>query len=200
MNIPAVISISGVSGVGKTVLLEWLLGIINLSGLIPSYTTRDPRPTDIGEYNYITPEQFKQLKDDHEFAWFIDEYGNQYGTRSDDLYRAVADARRIKKVSMLLIVPKTISNLRQYIWNYGGEVLSFYVSCNDENELRRRLLARDNDPVLLEKRIEGSKNFYEQASHIADLRWIDNARDDNLAYAKEQVVRILKMEGFTRLP
>ena len=196
MSIPAVISLSGVSGVGKTVLLQWLLETIQPSGLVPSYTTRKPRPSDIGEYNYITSDQFRELKEGNEFAWFVDEYGNQYGTKLDDLYRAVVNSRRTRKVSMLLIVPNIIENLRRNIRNYGGEVISFYIFCGDEDILRQRLLARDNDCQLVERRINGSKHFDEQASRTQDLFRIDNTRDDNLAYAKEQILSVLKAEGF----
>jgi len=199
MSVPAVISISGVSGVGKTVLLQWLLEIIKPSGLIPSYTTRGRRPSDIGEYNYISPEQFKYFKEAKEFAWFIDEYGNQYGTRTEDLYQTVVDAGNIKKVSMLLIVPKIISNLRQCIWGYGGEVISFYIHCSNEDLLRQRLMERDKDSAVVEKRIIGSRDFYEQASGIRRLHRIENSTNDNLVNAKEQILNILREEGFTSL-
>ncbi len=200
MSAISIISISGVSGVGKTVLLQWLLEIIQPSGLVPSYTTRGRRPSDIGEYNYINPEQFRLLKESNEFAWFVDEYGNQYGTKADDLHQAVLDAGSIKKVSMLLIVPKTIHNLRHQMISFGGEVISFYVYCSDENELRRRLMERDRDPGAVERRMVGSRYFSEEASRIKGLHWIDNSGNDNLAKAKEEILKVLREEGSTGLP
>jgi guanylate kinase len=197
---PAVISLSGPSGVGKTVLLKWLLEVIKPSGLVPSYTTRVRRPSDIGEYTYITPEQFRELKERKEFAWFVDEYGNQYGTRGEDLHQAVVDSGKSGKISMLLVVPKTINNLRQHIWSSGGIVLSFYIYCSDDDVLCGRLLERDNDGVMVRRRIEGSKHFNRDAQAIRDIHWIDNSRDDNLNSAKEQILYILRSEDVVEDP
>lgn len=196
MDSMPIIAFIGVSGVGKTELVKWLCSILPKTGRVRSNTTRSPRESDPpGEYAYISGEQFGDLVSRKCFAWFVDQFGNQYGTLTDDLQKAVENSYATGMIYFLLIVPEKVSSARQYVEFYGGHLLCIYVECRDEDELRRRLTTREKDLEVVEKRIIESKDYNHKIRHIRAIRRVDNSKKDNMASAKEQVLKILQEES-----
>lgn len=201
MTVPPIVAFVGVSGAGKTELVKWLCSILPKTGRIKSNTTRERRDTDPeGEYAYITKDQFEEYIKTKSFAWFVNEFGNQYGTLSDDLKDAAEDSFN-GTVYFLLIVPRVIPAARQFIEGYGGSLVCIYVECNDENETRRRLTGREKSSESIERRIRESREYGYTIRHMKevygmrDIHLVDNSKNDDMASAKEQILEILKKEG-----
>ena len=203
METPPVFAFIGVSGAGKTELVRWLCEILSemgrKTGRIRSQTTRDPRTTDpVGEYNYISHDQFNDYIRRKCFAWYVDAFGNRYGTLSEDLEKAVDDSYQNETVYFLLIVPETVPAARQFIEGYGGSLICLYIECDDENELYRRLSGRESNPGVIERRIQESRDYKEKIQKmvevykIGEIYRIDNSRNDKMTWAKEQILKILK--------
>lgn len=74
--------ISGLSGSGKTVLVEYILKHRENTVRAISYTTRPQRPDekDGVDYHFITRKHFLKKVEEGEFLEFSDVYGNLYGT------------------------------------------------------------------------------------------------------------------------
>lgn len=82
-----IIFIAGVSGSGKTTVInELLLSYSNLV-LVPSYVTRSPRPNEKNgrKYWFISQEEFNKAKDAGEFLEYAEYAGNSYGTKLKDI-------------------------------------------------------------------------------------------------------------------
>ena len=70
------------SGTGKTTLTKRLIAEFPRFAFSISCTTRAPRPGEVDgrDYNFISPEEFKQRRDAGFFAEWAEVHGNYYGT------------------------------------------------------------------------------------------------------------------------
>lgn len=83
-----IVSITGVSGAGKTTLAREVLARMENASMVESVTTRLRRPSDIkGEYRYVSLELFGRLEKMNSFLWTAEHVGTRYGTIGESIFR-----------------------------------------------------------------------------------------------------------------
>jgi len=142
--------IAAPSGGGKTSLTRALLEREPSILLSVSYTTRPPRPgeTDGVDYQFVTPERFRELKDAGEFLEHAQVHGNWYATSATWLKRQIeagqdvlleidwqgaAQVRKLIAASVqIFILPPSLASLEERLLRRGQD---------DEQTIARRINA-----------------------------------------------------------
>ena len=141
------IVITGPSGVGKTVLSEYLLSELDLRRCV-TCTTRLPRPNekDGVDYFFLTTEEFAHIRANDGFAEYSKHYQAEYGVRHSDLNAVlqyakvllVLDCNGAKKVKALydattiFIAPPSIEVLEQRLIRRSGSAEKRIIFAKDE--------------------------------------------------------------------
>ncbi len=157
-----ILSITGPSGVGKTTLMHNLLQKIPDAQPLTSYTTREPRPTDEpGEYRYISQEEFDRMARSGAFLWEARTYINRYGTKKDDIDRALNEGTYVP-----ILVIDAVKKLYEYAHSTHREDQAryIYIFIDDEKELRKRLQERGDSPDETEVRLQECRDWNAQAA------------------------------------
>jgi len=142
--------IAAPSGGGKTSLTRALLEREPSILLSVSYTTRPPRPgeTDGVDYQFVTLERFRELKDAGEFLEHAQVHGNWYATSATWLKRQIeagqdvlleidwqgaAQVRKLIAASVqIFILPPSLASLEERLLRRGQD---------DEQTIARRINA-----------------------------------------------------------
>ena len=135
----ALFVVSAPSGAGKTTLCREVRRNLPDLAYSVSYTTRAPRPgeKDGTDFRFVSPDEFKTLRDRSEFAEWAQVHGNRYGTRASVLEQALQSGRDI----LLDIDTQGAAQLRR---RYPAAVLIFIMAPSME-ELEQRLRERRSD-------------------------------------------------------
>ena len=80
------------SGTGKTTLLSALLAADPGLQFSISFTTRSPRPGEVHgqDYFFVTPEEFKSLRERGALVEWVEQFGYEYGTSREWVRETVA--------------------------------------------------------------------------------------------------------------
>lgn len=173
-----IITVSGVTGSGKTSIVRKFLEMNPDAKMIKSYTSRGSRESDLlGEYEYnVSNEYFKKHKD--EFLWTAQAHGNTYGTKLSSILEALLEP----VPHVMILVPQVLEFIRGMIIRLSSseQILSFYILSPDKTELRRRLSARKDDQVATWKRLIDAKNAKENDSMAlkSDIPYIFLTNDE----------------------
>jgi len=127
--------VSGPSGAGKGTALDWMV----LSGLVrrvPTYTTRQPRPTerDGVEYNFVTDEAFSKLREDGQLIEYTRTYAASYYGSPRELLRSQDPAPLAAELEPTGYVKVRAMSTRR--------VIGIFVTTRTQDELRSRLAER----------------------------------------------------------
>ena len=140
--------ITAPSGTGKTTLLKPLMAADPRLQFSISYTTRPRRPSEVDgkDYFFVSPEEFRRLRDQGALAEWVEQFGYGYGTSRDwvlDMVRGGGDlifdldsrgARALKgefpQGTLIFILPPSLEELDRRLQGRGGL---------DPEELARRL-------------------------------------------------------------
>ena len=140
--------ITAPSGTGKTTLLKPLMAADPRLQFSISYTTRPRRPSEVDgkDYFFVSPEEFRRLRDQGALAEWVEQFGYGYGTSRDwvlDMVRGGGDlifdldsrgARALKheflQGTLIFILPPSLTELERRLQGRGGL---------DPEELARRL-------------------------------------------------------------
>jgi guanylate kinase len=161
---PLVFIISAPSGSGKSTLVKRLMESDPLLDFSTSVTTRSPRAGEIdGEsYQFVTVDQFLQLKDSGELLEWAEVFGNFYGTARSVLEKA----RRRGHDLILDIDVQGAGQLREKL---PGAVTVFILPPS-RKELEARLRNRSSDPdEVIERRLKDASREvrnYKQYDYI----------------------------------
>lgn len=145
------IIVSGLSGAGKTTLVEHALSVFQNATKVITCTTREKRPEeqDGVHYRFFTRRQFKLRKEFGQFAESKSNvYGNMYGTRKEDITRACQTHSPVFLIIDIQGV-KTLSRLYP-------KARKIFITAETE-ELARRLAERNASPKDIVKRIATAK-------------------------------------------
>ncbi|MBI3632433.1 MAG: hypothetical protein HY225_03225 [Candidatus Vogelbacteria bacterium] len=187
-------TITGSSGVGKTTIVKRLQVLRPDLRLITSHTSRSARDSDIpGEYNCnISQEDFVKNKED--YLWVVVAHGNYYGTTKRSVEDVFVSEASLNSPLLMIIVPESVALLRQYLEFMGvdeSQILSFYVLAPNEEELRRRLVARGDDALSIERRVSDCKEW-DKIALTSDIPYIFLSNNDSMM-GVEPVVRQMSM-------
>jgi guanylate kinase len=130
--------ITAPSGTGKTTLLKPLMAADVRLRFSISYTTRPRRPSEVDgkDYFFVSPEDFRQLRDTGALAEWVEQFGYGYGTSRDwvlDMVRGGGDlifdldsrgARALKgefpQATLIFILPPSLTELERRLQGRGG--------------------------------------------------------------------------------
>ncbi|MDZ4231830.1 MAG: guanylate kinase, partial [Candidatus Pacearchaeota archaeon] len=100
-----IITFTGPSGAGKTTIITRLFQNLPALRFVPSYTTREARPSDFpSEFRHVAPEEFEELEHKGEFLWSVEAHKNRYGTRKDDVDKALL----LDQYSAMTLLPDAV--------------------------------------------------------------------------------------------
>ena len=140
--------ITAPSGTGKTTLLKPLMAADARLRFSISFTTRPRRASEVDgkDYFFVSPEEFRRLRDTGALAEFVEQFGYGYGTSREwvlDMVRGGGDlifdldsrgARALKgefpQATLIFILPPSLTELERRLQGRGGL---------DPEELARRL-------------------------------------------------------------
>jgi guanylate kinase len=129
--------VSAPSGTGKTTLLKRLLAADPGLRFSISHTTRAPRSKEAHgrEYFFVTPQEFKQIRDQGGLLEWVEQFGHFYGTSREYVSRSLAEgygvvfdidvrgAKALKhcfpEATYIFIVPPSLEILEQRLRQRG---------------------------------------------------------------------------------
>ena len=152
--------VSSPSGAGKTTLTRRLLeefpGQLEFS---VSYTTRKPRIGEVDgrDYHFVTPEQFEQMVERHEFAEYAWVHDNRYGTAKAPVEAALSGGRDV-----IFDVDWQGGAALSALW--PDDALRVFILPPSLAKLEERLRSRaTDDPEVIERRLRKAK---EELTHF----------------------------------
>ena len=156
------IVVSAPSGAGKSSICRRLLAVCPDIEFSISYTSRTPRPNEIDgkDYHFISRDDFQRRIDRREFAEWVENYGNFYGTSS----QAMSDVLTGGKDLLLDVEPRGAKEIRQ---KFEGGVFVFVLPPSLD-ELLNRLEKRGHEsPDAIKTR------FAQAESELKEVLWYD---------------------------
>jgi guanylate kinase len=150
------------SGTGKTTLLKALLAADPRLRFSISYTTRQPRPGEVSgrDYFFVSPAEFRQLRDSGSLAEWVEQFGYGYGTSKEWIIQALTSGQD-------LVFDLDTRGARALKESFPQATLIFILPPNLE-ELERRLQNRGNlEPGELARRLEQGR------AELQEIPWYD---------------------------
>ncbi len=175
---------SAPSGAGKSTLVQYLLGRGLELEFSVSATSRAPRGAEQHgvDYYFLSPEEFRQKIDNHEFVEYEEVYPDcYYGTLRTEVERITGNNKNI--VFDVDVVGGV--NIKK---QFDVRALSIFIAPPGIETLQQRLIERATDsPEMIEKRV--AKAAYEMTfSPQFDVTVIN----DNLETAKAETERLIR--------
>jgi guanylate kinase len=175
------------SGAGKSSLVNALLEREPDVGLSISYTTRPPRPGDVSgrEYFFVSPAEFQEMADRHEFLEYAEVYGNMYGTSK----RWIEKTRATGADVLLEIDWQGARSVHKLF----PDMAYIYILPPSIEVLAQRLKKRGKDtPAVIAKRVAAAR---EDLKHAPEADYVIINEDFNLALLDLQsIVRACRLK------
>ncbi|HEV2688123.1 MAG TPA: guanylate kinase [Bryobacteraceae bacterium] len=192
----SVFIISAPSGSGKSTLVHRLMQTVpNLTFSI-SYTTRQPRPTEVSgkDYVFIAREEFESRLAKAEFLEFAEVFGNYYGTHRSTFEQAVHQGHD-------LVLDIDVQGARQ-LKVAIPEAISIFVLPPSREVLEQRLRARSQDSEeVIQRRLKGAAEevrHYTQYDYVLVNREIEEASSRLASIVEAERLRKVRMEEEVR--
>ena len=184
------IVVSAPSGAGKTSICRKLIGMFPEIHFSVSYTTRSPRRGEVPgkDYNFVTPEEFRDRIAQGEFVEWVENYGDLYGTS-----RKTMDDFLKQGFPMLLDVePRGAKEVRR---QYPDGVFVFILPPS-LSALRRRLAERGETEEMVRRRLSVSLDEIREAMWY-DYIIINNQLEDAVSRLRAvYIAELSKRERF----
>jgi guanylate kinase len=179
--------ISAPSGSGKSTLVNRLMASDKNLVFSVSYTTRDPRGTEVDgqQYHFISREEFERRIANDEFLEHATVFGNYYGTHQSVLEQGLAEGKDV----VLDIDVQGARQLNEKI----PDAASIFILAPSRDELAKRLRARSEDSEeVIQRRLAGA------AQEILDYRRYEYVLvNDDVDQASGQLKAIVEAERET---
>jgi len=175
---------SAPSGSGKTTIVKHLLQTNPNLGFSISACTRDKRGRNEEngkDYYFLTPEDFKQKIDNHEFIEWEEVYaGNFYGTLKTEIERIWSEGKHV----IFDVDVKGGLNLKNY---FKEKALAVFVKVPSLEELESRLHDRNTDtPASISQRLFKAK-FEMKFENEFDVVLVNENLEESLQKAQKLV-------------
>lgn len=138
MNYKGIV-LTGTSGCGKTTIAKKLCELSPEFEKCKLITTRSPRCGGDDEYQFISVDNFLQMRENNSLFTDTIYRGDHYGISKDTL-RDIIEVRR--KIPILTISPESQKVLSETFQNKNYDFLSFFIDAQD-SKLDERLIQRD---------------------------------------------------------
>lgn len=174
-----VVIVSGPSGAGKTSVVKRLLEVCEVPlQLSVSATTRPARPGEIEgvDYHFLTDEEFRKRKENHEFLECFEVFGRGYwyGT-------LISEVDSILSAGEWVLLEIDVNGMKQVMETYPNAV-TIFVRTSSLGELERRLRARkteNEDTIRARLKVaEHEWQFKDRYQHDIVNEEIETAVDD----------------------
>ena len=190
--------VSAPSGSGKSTLVKWLLARDKNLLFSVSYTTREPRGSELSgqDYHFTTRAEFEKRIGMGEFLEWADVFGHYYGTHRSILERAQAENKD-------LILDIDVQGARQ-LKESIPEAVSIFILAPSREILEQRLRSRSdaeqkvnrsgNMEAVIEKRLRKAADEirnYDQYDYVLV--------NDDLARSTETLAAIVAAERVRRV-
>jgi len=173
--------ITAPSGTGKTTLLKQLMAGDSRLRFSISYTTRAPRPGEVHgrDYFFVSPEEFRRLRDQGALAEWVEQFGYAYGTSRPWVEETLAQDRDV----VFDIEPRGAKALKR-VFPQGTFI---FILPPSWEQLERRLHLRGRmDEAEMHRRLEQGRREVREAS------WYDYlVINDDLATALTQLQAVV---------
>ena len=159
------IILSSPSGAGKTTLAKKILKNNKNIELSISYTTRKKRSLEKNnkDYNFISEEKFKKLKEKKYFLEWAKVFNNYYGT-------SLTKVQKINNKGKDVLFDIDWQGSRKIKKKLGKDVVSIFILPPSKKELIKRLKKRAQDPDHIVKQ---RLSFYKmELSHWKEYKYV----------------------------
>ncbi len=181
--------VSSPSGAGKTTLTRRLLAEFGPQlEFSVSYTTRPQRPGEIHgrDYWFVTPEQFDNMDQRHEFAEHAFVFGNRYGTAQAPIEAALAVGRDV-------IFDVDWQGGAALSARWPADALKVFILPPDLDTLGARLQSRATDaPEVIERR---HRKALDELGHYDEYKHLIVNDDLERAYQVLRAIYLTRRYG-----
>tara|TARA_Y100000590_G_scaffold297290_1_gene334984 strand:- start:1121 stop:1747 length:627 start_codon:yes stop_codon:yes gene_type:complete len=179
------IILSSPSGAGKTTLAKKILKNNKNIELSISYTTRKKRSLEKNnkDYNFISEEKFKKLKEKKYFLEWAKVFNNYYGT-------SLTKVQKINNKGKDVLFDIDWQGSRKIKKKLGKDVVSIFILPPSKQELIKRLKKRAQDPDHIVKQ---RLSFYKmELSHWKEYKYV--LVNNKLNETVKQIQSIIEVE------
>ena len=179
------IFLSSPSGAGKTTLAKKILKNNKNIELSISYTTRKKRSLEKNnkDYNFISEEKFKKLKEKKYFLEWAKVFNNYYGT-------SLTKVQKINNKGKDVLFDIDWQGSRKIKKKLGKDVVSIFILPPSKQELIKRLKKRAQDPDHIVKQ---RLSFYKmELSHWKEYKYV--LVNNKLNETVKQIQSIIEVE------
>ena len=179
------IILSSPSGAGKTTLAKKILKNNKNIELSISYTTRKKRSLEKNnkDYNFISEEKFKKLKEKKYFLEWAKVFNNYYGT-------SLTKVQKINNKGKDVLFDIDWQGSRKIKKKLGKDVVSIFILPPSKQELIKRLKKRAQDPDHIVKQ---RLSFYKmELSHWKEYKYV--LVNNKLNETVKQIQSIIELE------
>ena len=172
------------SGGGKSTIAKRILDSDKDVEYSVSFTTREPRGTEIHGENYffVSEAEFKQKADEDDFLEYAFVHGHWYGTSRSQIEKRINDGKHI-------VLDIDVHGAKQIIGS-GIDAVTVFILPPTIDVLRERLVNRGTDSEdTIKLRL---KNAYKEVSEVDNFQYL--VINDNLDTAVETVQSIIRTE------
>ena len=181
-----VVVISGLSAVGKDVVIKGMREEGYIFHRVVTVTTRPPRPGEVDrqDYDFVSEDEYQSMLERGELVEHAEVYGKLYGVPEGEIREPLSrgqDAVMRIDVQGAMAIKKTIP-----------EAVLIFLIASSMKELRRRMIGRGKDsPEDMERRIDTVR---EEIGQIPKFDYVVVNRDGRLDEAVRQVMSIVTAE------
>lgn len=183
---PILVVISGPSGVGKDTTIE-LMKRRNLPfHFVVTATTRPRRPYEVDgvDYHFVSVGEFAEMIDSDELLEYAVVYGDYKGIPKTHVRQALASGKDV----ILRIDVQGAATIRRLI----PEAVTIFLVAEDEEELMRRLRARETEsPDRRKMRIATARK---ELQHLSDFHYVVVNRGECQNETVDKVISIIQAE------
>lgn len=183
---PLVVVISGLSGVGKDVVLKGMREQGYIFHRVVTVTTRSPRPGEVEgvDYRFVSEDQYEAMMERGELLEHAVVYGRRYGVPEREI-REPLDRGRDAVLRIDVQGAKTIKEKMP-------QAVLIFLTASSMEELKRRLIGRGKDsPEETERRMNRAR---EEMGYLPKFDYVVVNRDGRLDDAVRQVMAIVTAE------
>jgi guanylate kinase len=183
---PLVVVISGLSGVGKDVVLKGMREQGYIFHRVVTVTTRSPRPGEVEgvDYRFVSEDQYEAMMERGELLEHAVVYGRRYGVPEREI-REPLDRGRDAVLRIDVQGAKTIKEKMP-------QAVLIFLTASSMEELKRRLIGRGKDsPEEMERRMNRAR---EEMGYLPKFDYLVVNRDGRLDDAVRQVMAIVTAE------
>ena len=183
---PLVVVISGLSGVGKDVVLKGMREQGYIFHRVVTVTTRSPRPGEVEgvDYRFVSEDQYEAMMERGELLEHAVVYGRRYGVPEREIREPLERGRD----AVLRIDVQGAKTIKEKM----PQAVLIFLTASSMEELKRRLIGRGKDsPEEMERRMNRAR---EEMGYLPKFDYLVVNRDGRLDDAVRQVMAIVTAE------